>query len=245
MRKLNNFFVSFAGKTNIEMHAELTDMPIRQHPVLNGEKKELANGGFAFWTNGKYKSITVKQGFAVPDNDYLPGVLNWLRGSGELIFGDDPTHAYDAMILTPASRKSPSKRLEGQEFEITFTCQPLKHLVNEQPIVLTSGSVFNGQGHENTMPLLKVEGSGSCTITINGRAMQVSLTSGTPLYIDSEFGTAYTMTNGVYDYSGGDVMLLADWPELLPYAATSDGYNNVNFTSGITKLTITPRWRWF
>ena len=230
----------FKGVRNDSVGAKIVGMPIRQATALRGEKEILpGRDGFLLIPTG-YQEITIKQTLAVENNN-LAQVKSWLSGSGDLIFGDDPTHAYEAMVMTPTALSSVTKRLTGQKFTVTFTCQPFMHLVNESQIVMTSGSVFVGQGDVKSMPLVKVEGSGTHTLTVNGRSMTLALTSGAPLYIDCDAGLAYTMSSNTRTFAGDKVNILNDWFELNP----SGSNNSVSFPSGITSVTLTPRWRFF
>ena len=242
LRKLDDMYMSFKGIVGDDIGARLTAMPIRQQTAIRGKKETLpGRDGFLLVPEG-YQEITIKVDLAVDDNENMPDVRRWLSGSGELIFGDYPDYAFDAMILTPIPRSSIAKRLEGAKFTVTFTAQPFMHLVQERPIVLTGGKIFRGQGDVNAMPLIAVEGSGEQTLTVNSRSMLLTLTAGVPLYIDCDAGTAYTMDGETLEYAGDCVHVLDDWFELYP----EEGEKNiVSFTSGITRVTITPRWRFF
>ena len=245
MNRIENMFMSFKGVRSETVGARLISMPIRQHTALRGSKVNLpGRDGFLLVPEG-YQEITVKVDLAVPDNADLPAAMGWLMGSGDLVFGDFPTKAYQATVMTVTPLQSITTRLEGQKFTVTFTCQPFLHLVNEAQIILTSGYVFNGQGDVNAMPLIEVEGSGSQTLMINGRSMLLTLTAGTPLYIDNDAGTAYTVDGDALVFAGERVNVEDDWFELYPESDPVDtsGWNNISFTSGITKVTLTPRWR--
>lgn len=244
MKRIEDMFMSFKGIRNDDVGARLIGMPIRQATAVRGEKQTLpGRDGFLLIPSG-YQEITIKQDIAVPVSDDLADVKRWLFGSGDLVFGDYPEFAYEATIITPLALSSVAKRLTGQKFTVTFTCQPFLHRVKEKTIELTSGSVFNGQGDVNSMPLIKVEGNGSQTLIVNGRSMLLTLTTGTPLYIDCDAGTAYTMNEGTLVFAGSLVTVVDDWFELFPKSKNTADWNNVNFTSGITKVTLTPRWRW-
>lgn len=245
LKRITDMFISFKGIRNDDVGARLIKMPTRQETALRGTKQTLPGRDGILLVPTGYKEITIKQDMIVPDNEDMPAVREWLSGSGDLVFGDFPEYAYDAMIISPFNMSSPMQRLEGQKFTVTFTCQPFRHLVKEKTIELTSGRVFNGQGDVNSMPLIKVEGSGSETLIVNGRSMILTLTSDVPLYIDCDAGTAYTMNNATLVFAGDQVIIEDDWFELYPKSRDTSGWNNVNFTSGITKVTLTPRWRWF
>lgn len=238
MKRLEPFHFWYRGIDSSDMGVLCTGMPTRQQPPPNGERIKLpGRNGFEWREDGGYDAITIKLPVAIPNNADLGDACAWLSGAGELVFSDEPELAYDAMILTAYNLESQFKRLEGRKATITWTAQPFKHLLQEQPIALTSGAVFAGQGHEEALPLLMVCGDGRQTLTINQRDLLLELTDGVPLYIDCDAGTAYTVDDGRYLFAGERVSVLDDWCALLP------GENNVNFTSGVSELVITPRWR--
>ena len=243
MKRINDMFMRFKGIPNYAVGAKLIGMPTRQISVQRGSKETIpGRDGYLFVSSG-YQEITVKQDIAVTDNLYLGQVKSWLSGSGDLVFGDFPDYAYEAQVISAPSMQSISKRLQGQKITVTFTCQPFMHLVLEEQIVLTQGKVFNGLGDVNSMPLVKVEGSGSGTLIINNKTMNLTLVDGTPLYIDCDAATAYTMNGSTVEYAGNDIVLVDDWYELYPASTDVSEWNNINFNDAITKVTITPRWR--
>ena len=289
MRRIGDMFLCFKGIYNDEVGVRLLSQPIRQLTAVRAKKQNLpGRDGFISVPEG-WQEITVRVDVAVPDSADLPEAKRWLTGAGELVFGDDPTRVYDAVILSPVPLQAITKRLDGQKCTVVFTCQPFMRQADETPIELTSGSVFPGKGDASSMPLITVEGSGEQDLIVNGRRMRLTLTQGTPLCIDCDAGTAYTLkSDDAYDptatyavgntctydgtlyrcvvaietpeawtyghwirepydkeFAGDCVSVIDDWFELNPASRDVADYNNVNFTSGITKVTIQPRWRYF
>lgn len=245
MERLTNYYFTFAGISSSDMGIHLPSIAKRQLPVENFQKKTISGrSGFELVSDGSYGGIKVKQDIAIDDLTLLPDIRNWLRGRGELIFSDEPLYAYDAVIMTVPELTGAHKHLKGLKCTLTWDCQPFRHAVSETPILLTESRVFNGQGHVKSMPLMKVEGDGACVLTVNGRIIYITLETGTPLYLDNDAGIAYTEDDGELTFAGTLVSLDSDWFELLPYASSVSGYNNVSWTGNITRVTITPRWRW-
>lgn len=244
MQRLTNMYFTFAGKRSDQMGIKLTDLPKRQAPALDVTKKKLPKRhGFEAKYDGSYDGIRVTQEIFIPSNSNINSVKNWLRGTGDLVFSDDPDYAYDAIIMSAYEFGYVARHLEGQKARIIWECQPWRHEVNEQQIILTSGSVFNGHGHENASPIIKVEGSGNGILMVNGNAVELTLTYGVPIYLDCDIGKSFVETNNIIEFAGSMVRMSDDWPELRPHADSSSGYNNVNWTGGITRVTFTPRWR--
>ncbi len=82
------------------------------------------------------------------------------------------------------------------------------------------------------------------TLTINGDTMQLILTSGEPIYIDSDAKAAYRTSGSTRIYAGNQVMIAAgsDWFKLNPEGTNN---NSVSVMSGINEIRIQPRWRFF
>ena len=103
-----------------------------------------------------------------------------------------------------------------------------------------SATMYTNPGTVYSQPLIIIEGRGSGNLEIGSNTLLVDdITAGVPLYVDCAALVAYTGGSGA-----DDPMLLAtqyitgEWPKLQP------GIDFVNFTGGITRVTIHPRWRW-
>lgn len=115
------------------------------------------------------------------------------------------------------------------KFEIPFDCDPRRFLKSgDEGIVLTANSIIYNPTYYDAKPLLKVEGTG--TITIGTKVVTVTMNP-TYVMIDLETMSAYNGSTNMNDkVSIEDGTVLAS------------GDNNIVVSSGITSLTITPRW---
>lgn len=120
--------------------------------------------------------------------------------------------------------------------EITFDCEPYMYESVESSQVFTQGGSITNPGTAESLPLIKAEGSGTCDFRIGDTEdyyiviYNVSPTD--PVYIDCETGYIYT-ADGTAKEIVGNIPVLGI------------GSNPVVFgQNGLTKLTITPRWRW-
>ena len=156
-------------------------------------------------------------------------VLNWLQGSGEVIFGNMDDRYYKARInnIVPLSQV-----IEKQLYNcpIEFRCQPFGYLLDgKEEITLTTGTTLNhNKATYKSLPTITIYGTGSCTFTINSRTFNIS-----------EIGTSIRIISDIEQVANdkGDKMT-----GLFPYLDV--GENIVSFTgSGITKVEIIPNWR--
>lgn len=246
--KLETPWFSFNGVRNTEVGALMVKMPTRQVPAINGSKITISGrDGYLFVSDGTYGAITVKQDIFIPQNKDVRKVLKWLTRSGQLVFSDEPEYYYEAVNITTASMSYSVQRIEGQKVSITFTCQPFKKQLREQPVVGQAYNhntqEFDGHGDIAARPIVALTGSTTeAILNVNGNEMKVTL-NGVPLYIDCEAKLAYTYNPaGDIVYAGNQIMIEdGDWFTLNP-----EGENNTfKAQLGIDGVTFYPNWRFF
>lgn len=155
-------------------------------------------------------------------------LLGWLKGKGEVIFGNMPDRYYKARInnVVPLDQVIEN---ELYNCNIQFRCQPFGYLLDGKDVLaLTTGATLNhSKATYISLPLITIYGSGACSVTINGRTFNVT-----------EIGGSITIDSDIKLVLGGKGMYMTG---LFPYFDI--GENNISFTGNITKLEITPRWR--
>lgn len=166
----------------------------------------------------------------------IPALASWLTGQGDLILGNEPDYAYDARVLGEVPFTKILREREYREIQIPFFCQPLKKLVaTEADVVVTaSGSFITNPGHVESRPLIKVEGSGTVRVMIGTASITMITGLNGAILLDSEIGIATNTTQT----TNMSPLVSGDWP-VIP-----TGKVPISWTGTITKLTITPRWRW-
>ena len=174
-------------------------------------------------------TILVKGGFRVRD------VYAWLRGNGYVTFSGEPDRRQRARIIGAITLDKHSYNLDWWTGECQFYCQPLKELLVEEHVeVTTSGTAVRNLGDVIARPYIVATASAtSMTINCGGKSMTITgLTSGTKYTIDSdtmEVGLAEGVGSLTKNSSG-------EFPVLNPGANTVTG-------SGWSKLVIDRRER--
>ena len=113
--------------------------------------------------------------------------------------------------------------------ELVFDCKPQRFLVSgETSTDIADGGSITNPTRFDAKPLIFVTGSGS--FTVNGVTVQVP----DGVYLDCDIMEAYRISGGAI-ISANNEVTLTDFPVLVPGA-------NTFALTGITKLTITPRW---
>lgn len=114
----------------------------------------------------------------------IDNVMAWLSGTGTLVRADDPLKYVTAVILSSIEySKIQSTKQATVEF---FVPDPYRYLLSEsvQTVVSTPATIVNS-GTAIAYPLLKVTGSGTVVLTLNGVAMEYVFPSGeSEVYID-------------------------------------------------------------
>ena len=169
-----------------------------------------------------------------PNTRNIQPILDWLRGSGDVIFSNEISKAYEARIAAEVSFERVGNNLI--QATIPFFVKPFKHNVNEQEDAVTitgsSGSIYN-PGDVASKPKITITNSGSSannTISIGNKQMLFMAVTGT-IVVDCE---ANIITQGGSLWAGnyaGDFITIPK------------GANAVAQT-GTMSITIEPRWRW-
>jgi len=157
-------------------------------------------------------------------------LINWLQGSGEVVFGNVDDRYYKARInnIVPLSQVI-EKQLYN--FPIEFRCQPFGYLLDGKDVLtLTTGTTLNhNKATHISKPLITIYGTGSCAFTINSRTFNITSITGGSITIDSDIEEVY---EGKGNYMTGK----------FPYLDI--GENVISFVgAGVYKIEIIPQWR--
>ena len=224
------------GVSSIVKHIRLRTVPeiVRpeeraKHITSPGRSGELTQLEGTDIYNGYIQTVQL----AVVGGANVRAAEAWLRGGGVVTFPAQPTLKQNARIINAVTFRKISHNLDVWEGDVQFYCDPLKMLVDtEEDIEVTeSGTTVSNPGDVESKPLIEITGSGDMTISAGGKTISLTgITSGT--VIDSE--AEWVLKNGSAQYG----VYTGNFP-VLPV-----GDSTVLFTGSITKLTITPRWRY-
>ena len=178
--------ITLAGPVGIvrpEERVEHIQIPGRSGDLTLVEGEQIYNSYIQTAT------IQVRGGMHVRD------VWKWLRGAGYVTFSAEPDRRQKARIIGAITLDKQSHNLDYWVGECQFYCQPLKELLNEGKVTVTSSpSTVINAGDVRCKPLFKVTASGagftfkatgddapaSNTIAVSGT------TSGLVYWVDSE-----------------------------------------------------------
>jgi len=188
--------------------------------------------------NGRYKNVKIPYSLALLNTtawsfDELARLIRgWLLSEqGYFPLWD----SYDGKYYRLASY-SDEVNIEQElrdlgQLKLSFNCKPFKYSFEGQRTVAmtAAGSLYNAEQYESK-PYIKVVGSGTVTLTINGSAF---LLSDIDEYIelDSEMMNAYKGSAAANNQMTADT-----FPVFAP------GLNNISWAGNVERLEIVPRW---
>ncbi len=182
-----------------------------------------------------YESYTKNIKIGLARNYDINQVIKYFTGSGELIMSNEPDKIYNCKIIDKIDY---DKLINFKKATVKYYTQPFKYKKEESTITLlingqTSLSV-NNIGLEKSKPIIKLTGSGTVAISINGSTVfNYTFPSGeTEVIIDSLQEEAYL--NGTFKNRN----MTGEFPVLNP------GTNTISWTGSLTKIEIQPKSRW-
>ncbi|MBN1070499.1 phage tail protein [Clostridium botulinum] len=157
-------------------------------------------------------------------------LLQWLRGSGKVIFSNLKDRYYKSYI----GNKIPLEQIlrnKLYKFPVIFTCKPFGYLLDgDIPIIITKTTKLNNvKCTYKSLPTITIKGTGSATFSINNRSFKITNING-EITINSE---KESVLNDRGEYMEGE------FPYLDP------GENLITWIGNIKEVTIIPYWRTF
>jgi len=226
---------SFTLDNTINSRSDL-GLRITQPPVIPMSKQIMDS----ITVDGREGSLTILRGWEdvkfnmkaalIGENQHsrfreiLPAIL----AAKTVSFSDDSDVYYNVKHVQTGALEQRMYSL--YEFSLSFICSPFRYIRNVPTVTMTSSGTVTNIGTVYSLPKIVVFGTGSRTLTINGKQIVLNILSGN-LTLDSELKTCY------FGNVAQNQNMQGDFPVF-----EVDG-NTITLGSGITKLEIEPRWR--
>ena len=191
--------------------------------------------------DGSYKSFELTLTCYIADLSNMAKIAAWLSARGPLILGNMPDRYYIARMTEPVEFEQIVRGRKQRRFDLPFWCQPFRYHVEqvegEDDAILTSSpETVQNPGTYKSEPRIKIEGTGNVTLTIGTQILEVEDLDG-GVIIDCKIKDCFNLTETALRNSSV-TLIDDDFPTLQP------GANIISWTgTGVTKITITPRWR--
>lgn len=227
----------FGGKNSFTDYGIL----ITKRPSIPSPKRRIANvvvpgrNSSLRFDENTYEDITItvecslKEG-SLPNK--IDDVKGWLIGTGEssLIFDFQTDRKYVAQVVNAIDFTQAYRYFS--KFVIVFNCQPFKYAVNNSSInLIAAGKVINS-GTIYSEPIIKIVGNGDITLNIQSQIVKFKGIAD-HIILDSPQQNAYNQSGENLNNK-----VTGEFPVL------SVGENNISWSGNVSKLEITPNWRW-
>ena len=184
-----------------------------------------------------YEAYDKKIEIGLTKNYDIDDIISWLDGSGDLIMSNESDKVYKARIIKQIDFE---RLLTFKTASITFHVQPYKYKYDEDDVSATSSQISSksmtvtNSGNVSSKPLIRLTGSGTVEISLNGYSVFTYTFPANDTYvdIDSEEQDAYVSS------IKKNRSMYGEFPVL------SSGINTISWTGTLTDIKVTPRSRW-
>ena len=180
-------------------------------------------------TDGAFDTYIRSAEFIVKDEKRIDEICAHFKGSGWLIFSNEPDRKYKARVVNQIEFFHIIRYFK--RFIVEFEVQPFSYDIFSPTLSKTEPFKIFNIGTFEAEPIITIFGSGNITLYVNNQ--NISLKEITDkITIDSEMQNAYSdkvsMNNKMY----------GEFPVL------NVGENNISWLGNVTKLEIQPNWRY-
>lgn len=214
---------------------------VEKRPTMPSPKRRVSylivpgrNGSLKYDEN-TFEDISLAVECGIAGNVYqrIDEIKAWLLGSGEnsLSFSFQNDKCYLAQVVNSIDFEVSLRKIG--KFIVVFNCKPFKYATNNAPVTITSsGTNLMNTGTLMSDPIIEVFGSGNITLQVNEQVVSLIGVSG-KIILNSVLQDAYDdMLQNQNSKMKGDFIEL------------QVGNNQISWTGNVTKLVITPNWRW-
>ena len=179
-----------------------------------------------------YEDVVLTAQCFLADPMKIPAIAAWLKGSGKVAFANRQGGFYHARVANQISFEKILRGNPHRSFAVNFRCKPFWYQSNVESVTLTaSTSTITNPGSVYSEPVITVYGSGDITLMVGTDIVELEGISGS-ITLDSQIHEAYSGTASMNSAMSGE------FPVLKP------GQNAISWTGDVTKVEISPNWRY-
>lgn len=230
----------FAGRCSLEFGIYIQRPPIRYAPKRRLETVDIPGrfGALHLEERGLESYTQIYEcGYLdkIRTSDTGHEIKNWIYGAGgmqRLEDSYDPYHFRLACFHGPLDVEDKLRKIGL--FKLKFLCGPRAYLkIGEEAVTFEKHGSIKNHWRE-AFPLITVYGQGAGRITIGGKTVEL-LDIGEKILLDCERLDAWRIVDGIAENANGSIRAEA-FPSLDP------GENGIEFSGGVAKIEIKPRW---
>jgi phage-related protein len=213
-------------------YGTVTKEPIRKRPEQDTRITKVEGADTSIREATGFRPYVIETQMVLFDTTDLDDIYTWLNGEGDLILDDHPERVIVAYCDASLEPERFSRGVSNRVIDIQFLIlSPYWYEDNETPIVLTVAGNVTNEGNFDSRPVLKITGSGTVTVTVDGRSFT---------YI---FDTPFVIVDSLQQDAYHDGVLknrrmTGDFPILEP------GINAISWTGTVTSIELTKVSRW-
>lgn len=179
---------------------------------------------------GFYETTIRNAECTLKDLSELDEILKWLRGSGHVVFSNQPDRYYMTTIVNNIPFSRVIKQL--RKFTIQFECQPFGYLTEgKDTIRFENSDTLVNPGTVESEPIIKIIGSGDMSITIGDCTFEIT-------NVDQYITVDVPLMEVYKDNRLMNKLYVGDFPML------KVGENNISWLgTDIKAVEIIPNWR--
>lgn len=231
------------GRSSNDVQVIVASIPSYHFPERKMEVISVpGRNGDIIISQDAYNNIVLKYDLAIVGlgetlNEPVRAVMEWLmRPKGYARLEDSYNPEVYRMAFVKNSMEIENRFMTLGRAVVEFNCKPQRFLrVGDRPILASNGLKLANPSIYPAKPLIALKGSGSAVLRVGTSVLSISgFGTGGEIDIDCESQSAFygttNLNNKITLTSGG-------FPEL------KEGNTQITWTgSGVTKVTITPRW---
>ncbi|RXM68353.1 distal tail protein Dit [Clostridium tetani] len=183
--------------------------------------------GYLTQSDGSYEGKVKPVEFDYFDNRF-DDIKQWLTGSGEVIFSNEPDRYYKARIINKLDLARVLEKFHSGI--IQFDCQPFGYDLNNNLIIIDKPISIYNEGTYESQPYMKIFGTGDVSLNINNKVIKLKNIIDY-IELDSEIMECYK------EHQNCNNKMTGEFPTL------QIGENKISWSGNVDKIEITPRWR--
>lgn len=214
---------------------------ISKRPTIPSPKRRITNlivpgrNSSLRFDENTYEDITITVECSLKEEglpNKIDDIKGWLIGTREssLIFDFQKDKKYIAQVVNTIDFTQVYKIFS--RFIIVFNCQPFKYAINNSTLNLINSEKVTNVGTIYSEPIIKVVGNGDINLNIQSQTIKFKGITD-HIILDS-------LQQNAYNQSGENLnnKVTGEFPVL------SVGDNSISWSGNVSKIEITPNWRW-
>lgn len=180
-------------------------------------------------TDGTFETYILQAEFVLKDISKIDKICSHFKGEGDLIFSNDLDRKFKAKVNNQIEFSRIIRDLK--RFVVEFEVQPFMYEASPAILTLTEPTSILNVGTFESEPIITVYGQGDITLIINNLNIILNAVE-EKITINSEALNAYNETLSLNNKMSGDFPIF------------NTGENTISWMGSVTRLEITPNWRW-